>query len=352
MTTLTDCNKNWATRADDERFLSLLDMRDAMDSHRNWSDINVRLSDLHISSAFDGGVAVQHGGTRPRHLTHWAFGQLAAKVGAPPEFLRTLPPRLVSEILTEKASRAEGEQDLNLYASGDTVHAFTGPRYGRILNADIIDTLIDRFGDGRTGEYRVPGEFGKAVEVTKENTTLFASDRDMFVFLADEERRVEIQNRRNGQPGSLARGFFVSNSETGAASLKITSFLFDYVCSNRIVWGAEEVHEVSIRHTRHAGERWLDTVLPRIAAISQESDSAVIVAIDEARKRKITADFLPKLIGPRVASRFQHQHMLEEGRPVETVWDAITAITAAAREVSHQSERVALERIAGKLMAA
>jgi hypothetical protein len=33
----------------------------------------------------------------------------------------------------------------------------------------------------------VPGEFGNRVTVTKDNTTLFASDRDMFVFLADEE---------------------------------------------------------------------------------------------------------------------------------------------------------------------
>jgi hypothetical protein len=33
----------------------------------------------------------------------------------------------------------------------------------------------------------VPGEFGQRVAVTKQNTTLYASDRDMFVFLADEE---------------------------------------------------------------------------------------------------------------------------------------------------------------------
>lgn len=349
MTTLTDCNKHWANRSDDERFLSMLDMRDAMDSHRDWADRNIRLQDLHVADSGEN-IVVHNAFLRPRALTHWAFGQLSAKVGAPPEFLRTLPPRLVSEILITKSS-GMGE-DLNLYASEDAVHAFTGPRYGRILNADVLDALIDRFGDGRTGEYRVPGEFGKAVEITKKNTTLFASDRDMFVFLADEQRRIEVPNRRNGQPGSLARGFFVSNSETGAASLRVTSFLFDYVCSNRIVWGAEEVHEISVRHTRNAGERWLDTVLPRIAAMSQESDSGVVVAIEQARNRKIAADFLPKLIGPRVAKRYEHQHMLEEGRPIETVWDAVTAITAAAREVPHQSDRIALERVAGKLMAA
>ena len=42
----------------------------------------------------------------------------------------------------------------------------------------------------------MPGEFGKKVTVDRENTTLFASDRNMFVFLADEDRRIEVAGRR------------------------------------------------------------------------------------------------------------------------------------------------------------
>src|SRR5436309_2315096 len=92
------------------------------------------------------------------------------------------------------------------------MRAVTGPRYGRIWNENVVEAMATRFGDGVTGDWRVPGEFGKRVEVTKDNTTLFAGDRDMFVFLADEDHRIEIPNRRNGQPGSLARGFFCWNS--------------------------------------------------------------------------------------------------------------------------------------------
>jgi hypothetical protein len=44
--------------------------------------------------------------------------------------------------------------------------------------------LVKAFGDGVSGDgFRVPGEFGREVKVTKANTTLFAGDRDMFVFL-------------------------------------------------------------------------------------------------------------------------------------------------------------------------
>jgi hypothetical protein len=80
----------------------------------------------------------------------------------------------------------------------------------------------------------------------------------MFVFLADEERRIEIPNRRNGQPGSLARGFFVWNSEVGNTTLGAGFFLFDYVCCNRYVWGADQYTEVRIRHTSGAPDRWIE----------------------------------------------------------------------------------------------
>ena len=42
-------------------------------------------------------------------------------------------------------------------------------------------------------------------------------------------------------------------------------------------------------------------------------------------------------------------HLVEEGRPIETLWDAATAVTAYARGVNYQDERVALERAAGKI---
>jgi hypothetical protein len=44
--------------------------------------------------------------------------------------------------------------------------------------------------------------------------------------------------------------------------------------------------------------------------------------------------------------------MLEEQRPIETRWDVVTAVTASARQIPFQDERVALERKAGDLLAA
>lgn len=52
-----------------------------------------------------------------------------------------------------------------------------------------------------TGAFRVPGIRGVALDqVTRENTTLYASDRDMLQFLADEERRNEAPLARRPRP--------------------------------------------------------------------------------------------------------------------------------------------------------
>jgi hypothetical protein len=71
---------------------------------------------------------------------------------------------------------------------------------------------------------------------------LYASDHDMFVFLVHTDRVVRAGNRM------LMRGCFFRNSEVGDGALEGTFFLLDNVCGNHIVWGAENVHSVRIRH--------------------------------------------------------------------------------------------------------
>jgi hypothetical protein len=167
------------------------------------------------------------------------------------------------------------------------LRAMTGPRYGRVWNADIVRALVDRFGDGRAGQWRVPGEFGRQVEITQDNTTLFAGDRDMFVFLADEENRIELPNRRDNQAGALARGFFVQNSPKSAPRRCASRrSLFDYVCANRIVWGALELDEIKIRHTAGAPDKFLEIVQPALASYAKSSAANVEGALTRRAGRE------------------------------------------------------------------
>jgi hypothetical protein len=188
--------------------------------------------------------------------------------------------------------------------------------------------------------------------VTKENTTLFAGDRDMFVFLADEEHRIDVPNRRDGKPGSMARGVFFWNSEVGSATLGVASFLFDYVCCNRIVWGASDVSEIRIRHTASAPDRFIEEIAPALDTYAHSSTASVTKAIADARAHRLddVGEFLAKRFGQRVVATIAATHELEEGRPIETRWDAVTAITAYARAIDNQDRRVEIEREAGKLL--
>jgi hypothetical protein len=194
--------------------------------------------------------------------------------------------------------------------------------------------------------------------VTKENTTLYAGDRDMFLFLADEERRIEVPNRRDGEPGSLARGFFVWNSEVGSATFGVATFLFDFVCQNRIVWGADEYREIRIRHTSGAPDRWIGEVAPALERYAASSDASVVKALESARNTRI-GDGTPDAVRKVLETRFTKSqtgailtaHALEEHRPIETLWDAAVGVSAYARGVPYQNDRVELERAAGALMA-
>jgi hypothetical protein len=61
-------------------------------------------------------------------------------------------------------------------------------------------------------------------------------------------------------------------------------------------------------------------------------------------------EFLAKRFGPRVGPRIQAAHVLDEGRPIETIWDAVTGATAYARTIAYTAARVDFEAAAGDML--
>lgn len=359
---ITRASQEWSTRPDDQRFLSLDDMQAFLDDQRAHSRAVV-VPSRHINvspgvtdtGAIDGKLLITGPNGSAYTPTHFSFGQLSTLVGAPAGYLRKLPPPLVADALNYGLMTREiDDVGVLLQKNGEaTVRSFTGPNYGRVWSGDITRELRGRFGNGVDGDFRVPGEFGREVMVSKANTTLYASDRDMFVFLADEKNRIEIPDRRDGKPGSLARGFFVWNSEVGARTLGIATFLFDYVCMNRIVWGAKEYKEITIRHTASAPEKFIEEVAPAIEHYAQSSSTSIVQAIEHARAARLgdkVDDFLKTRFGVKMAAQLQELHIEEEHRPIESLWDVTTAVTAKARSIKWQDERVDLEREGGKVL--
>lgn len=374
---LTQASHQWASRPSDQRFLNLLDLQQKVTDAKNNSVgkvvptkvLNFEPMDDHKGLKITGqnGVAAD--------VTHFSFGQLAGLAKAPAGYLRELPAELVADNLNYGLKFRREIDDVGVLLTRETVmvdglpgngpgfatpvsrvemRAATGPNYGRIWNKDIVDSLVGHFGDGRSGNFRVPGEFGKQVPVTYDNTTIYGSDRDMFVFLADEEHRIDMTGRRNNEPGSLARGFFVWNSEVGSTTFGVAFFLFDYVCMNRIVWGVQQFSEMRIRHTVSAPEKWLDQATPLLAEYANSAAGPIEQTIKAAQQKKLDTD-LDDFLKARKFNKGQvaaikSTHEAEEGRPIETVWDAVTGITAYAKNIQWQDERVDIERRGGKLL--
>lgn len=360
MSTLMQASNQWATRPDDQRYTSLIDLNDAVKRMRQNSSGKVIASRaLEVVPVEDNveGLQVQGPNGQAANLTHWSFGQLAQRAGAPAGYLRTLPGALAADNINYGLHINRDVEDVGvlLYKNNGgapELRAVTGPGYGRVWNSTITEGLVKRFGDGINGPFRVPGEFGKRVEVTKANTTLYASDRDFFIFLANEENRIEVPNRRDGKAGGMARGFFVWNSEVGYTSFGVSTFLFDYVCCNRIVWGAEGVEEIRIRHTASAPHRWIEEVAPAIEVYAKSSTTSVAKAIANAKANKVDRieDFLRKRFTAKQASGIMAAHLSDEQRPIETLWDMSVGISAYARSIPHQDDRVKLEREAGAML--
>ncbi len=373
MTSLNQASHEWSSRPEDQRFTSLIDLAEHCERARLYSSakvVSTRALEAHPVDGDARALMVTGPNGTPVAPTHWAFGQLATRAGAPAGYLRDLPAPLAADCINYGLTRRDAE-DTGVLLRKDptsglaTLNAVTGPNYGRVWNATIARALVERFGDGiAPGGFKVPGEFGKDVPITKANTTLYASDRDMFVFLADEHNRIEIPDRRDGKIGAMARGFFVWNSETGSQTFGISTFLFDYVCQNRIVWGAQGVKEIRIRHTASAPDRWIEDVAPAITRYAESSTKSITDAIESARNARLLTGvpsdqkereaavqtFLTKRFTKSQATAIRAAHMADEGRPIETVWDAVVGATAYARGVIYQDERVDLERKAGQLM--
>lgn len=356
---LMQASQQWASRPADERFLSLPDMFDYASEQMHHSKsvvVSSRSVTVEPTDSQKGLMLV--GPSNSFAPTHWAFGQLAQRAGAPADYLRDLPAPLAADCLNwgMKYNRDVSDVGLLLYQNGGApeCRAVTGPNYGRIWNAEIIQQFVKLFGDGVTGKWHIPGEFNRSAPITKQNTTLYAGDRDMFAFLCDGDHDIEVKGRRSGETGRMQRGFFAWNSDVGSRSFGLATFLFDYMCGNHIVWGVSGFDEIRIRHTASAPDKWLAEVLPALEAYSNASTKGITEAIQAAQASRIDKvdEFLASRFGPRMIEKFKAVHLLEEGRPIETVFDVVTAVTAQAKAIPWIGQRVELEREAGKLLVA
>ena len=213
-------SSEWFSRPDDERYLSLSALHEAVRPRaarataRTVETRSIRV-EAKVNDVDRLALAIPGRG-EPVSPTHWSFGQLCGLVGAPSGYLRELPAPLAGINLQQGLASHRAELVKTLEAGDGRVElrAVTGPDYGRIWDHELVGAVMRIAGDG-VGDtrWKVPGTLDWStmthnpyVEVTKGTTTLYASDRDVFLFLVDDTHPIRRGQAAQWRSRSLLQG--------------------------------------------------------------------------------------------------------------------------------------------------
>jgi hypothetical protein len=353
-----EAHNQWNTRPADQRFETLAALRESVAARRLRSrsvDIDCGRTEVKDSD----GLLTINGTITPCEPTHWSFGQLSALVKAPAGYLRTLPNDLVVRNLNHglKESGRETVKFMTIAnedgAGINRLQAVTSTTYGRIWDADCVEA-VSRIQERTGGRFYNPKAY---VDGQEKPSGLYASDRDVFMFMIDGGSLLDA-----GPRAQLNRGFFCWNSEVGARTFGLMTFLFNVVCGNHIVWGARDVNKVIIRHTEGGPARFDNQAAPALLEYCNRRANDDLDAIKRAQSRlipiedkKLTVDDLIKFTSK--AAKFTRSELSsamdfaksEEG-DCRTVWQLVQGLTAYSRGFDFVDARIDLETRAGKLL--
>jgi len=383
---LYQASAQWANRPDDERFWNLPEALSSARSIRASSvefNVNTRLlrveadgEDLRLTSS-----ELDHAGVPRPVVSHHAFAQLCQRGDpkSPASYLRKLRPTLAAQVLNSclkaQADTVLSEEDekqmtasllLHGVNGGTVLRAATSERYERIWNEAIIEKLT-----GLPSEWRVPPArkvsgvrsrpataedlcVSSSIQVGEEISPsgIYVSDHDLFIYLINDSMRVA---------DGLSKGFFIWNSEVGAKSFGLTTFLYNHTCGNHIVWGAKDVREFRVRHigdVAHAYERGM----MELEMTSFADDGAIITNAKRmvlgVGKDMVVEEIMKIILQKRIPlpqklleSAYDTAARREDwyGPPV-TLWAMVSGITENSQRVAYADERNNIDRAAGRLL--
>lgn len=366
-------SRQWISRSPDQKFTSLGALKAAVDARREIATEAIidtkriefiapaepkSMDETHdLQVGLPSGLIV--------NPSHWSFGQLCQLGKAPAGHYRELPSQIVADALTYRLRYNREADSVKLYSAEADLLAATGPEYGRIFDSEVVDAVMQVAGNGiGDARWKVPGvldwrtnTYDPNAPVTLDTTTLFASDRDVFMFLVDDRNPIEVGKLPSGDPDLMFRGFYISNSEVGNGALRLAAFYLRAVCCNRILWGVEGFEELTMRHSKFAPSRFIEQARPALNSFANGSVTKLIEGVEKAKAAKVASDDEEALsfLAGRGLSRKMAMAVVdtverEEHRKPRTAWDFAQGITAVARDIPHTDARIELEGEARKLL--
>lgn len=260
-------NRYWATMPKDCRFDTIQELLAHKRAVQNqcreaivpWSSLNI------VEDAGTDNLCIVGQTNNPALLTHWTTKQLANYANFPAEPLTKLSSRLAGKCLMEvlEKERPTGNANLLVRENGASeVRCVTTEVYQRLWDSDLTDMfefLMER-GWMNPPAWPYPSCPESEIRITQPHETFEGS----LVKVGDKRAPAGLYDTksitlaflihpnsyiRTPQGRTMWRGLMIQNSEVRASACKATGFLFDQVCGNHNLFGAQELFEFNFRHT-------------------------------------------------------------------------------------------------------
>lgn len=338
MAHLTQAHQQLFRRGDDERYETLVDLWQYCQTQKESSQDHWE-QPSRILAKPDGidRLLLGVGTDGAFEMTDWSFSQLCRLAGVSKDTVNRLSADTASRVFGETLPR--GTKPLQMFEQSGRIRSIHTASYTRLYNADLLAMIREFATDFQPPQKGFNGATG-----------LYAGEQDMFAFLIDPLSWAEI----DGQ--AFAPGFFVWNSEVGRRSVGISTFWFQAVCQNHIVWDAVEVEDFTRKHTANVHECFAEVrrIIERLVAKRDERRDGFVRVIRQAMVQTLGDDAeealkqLAKHGIPRDLGKRALEVAKEQGR--FTIFSVVDALTRLTQELKYAGDRTeADQKVAGLL---
>lgn len=338
MENLTQANRELFRRTPDESFGSLQELTEHCQRHKEQSTDRWRLPQDVVTNPKDGSLMLQVGADGAFLMNDWSFNQLCKLARVSKDTVNRLSPKTANLVFRQTIPARQ--KPLQILTADDTVRSIHGVAYTRLWNADLLHMLQEFATDFQPPQKASGGGAG-----------LYAGEQDLFCFMIDPTGWAEIEDQ------AFAPGFFLWNSEVGRRSVGVSTFWFQQVCANHIVWDAVQVEQVSRKHTANVHEALVairQTLEKLVEKRDQRKDGFARV-MQKAMRTTLGADAdeVHKVLAKSGINRSLATKALEIARRHGrfTIFAVVDALTRLALEQEFAGARLEADQKASSLLA-
>ena len=360
--TLTHASRQLFSREDDEIYPDL-DSLISFLRRREEHTQEIAVHDLLALPAEDDKLKLEVEGIETS-LTDWSFGALCrlCEPTAPKNFVNKLPAEITTDILNYGLENRLGAgNNLRATMSNDTgsyvTRSFHTPTYSRLPDVECAERVRDiavPLGYQPAGIFS--GTRGGMAPIRPEATGLYASDRDVYMFMANEEGGFDIDG------DEFFHLFILWSSEcSGARKIGFLTTLYRFICGNHMIWGARDTIEMSKRHVGQGP--W--AVLDSMENVLQGYEKYRQLMVSHARTRILAARRLPfEKTREKVAERLENYMSRKEAAGVlpfldderaypqspESVYGVAQGVTLFSESQPYANRRQRLDEASGQIV--